>query len=106
MSDDAGVFEYRVTQVAVAVRIDDDALIWNPDTEQLHRLNASATLVWDALEGWTTERAVSDRVCGSGQLDAVHIRQCVEKLHGLGVLDRRTTESTQSKSDPSAPASS
>ncbi len=90
MSDDAAVREYRAAPDAFAVRIDDDTLIWNEAAEQLHRLNPSATLVWEALSEWATADTLVERISRSPQLDAPPVRRCVEELYEIGVVERRT----------------
>ena len=89
MNDDTKVREYRVARNAFAVRLDDETLIWNADVEQLHRLNASATLVWEALGTWATADTICDQVTRSCGLDASDVRQCVEELYEIGVVERR-----------------
>jgi hypothetical protein len=86
---DAGIREYRIASHAFAVRIDDDTLIWNPSAEQLHRLNPTATLVWEALREWATPDTLTHSVRRSGHVDARHVRQCVEELYEAGIVERR-----------------
>src|SRR5436853_7504155 len=89
MSGDEGVGQYRAARGAFSVRIDDDTLNWNERAEQLHRLNPSATLVWDALRTWATADAVSARIHRAAQLDPSDVRRCVEELYEAGVVERR-----------------
>jgi hypothetical protein len=89
MTDDTNMREYRIARGAFALRLDDETLIWNPDAEALHRLNAAATLVWEALDTWATADAVCDQVTRSSGLDASDVRHCVEELYEIGVVERR-----------------
>ncbi len=88
MSHD-GSAEVRVARHVFQVRLDDEVLLWNPDCEQLHRLNPSATLVWDALAQWSTAQSVSKVLSESSPLAADVIGQCVDEFRALGLLQLR-----------------
>ena len=47
----------RVGQVWVR-RESDEAAIWDPDTQTLHRLNPSALAIWELCDGDTTEEEI------------------------------------------------
>jgi hypothetical protein len=88
--------ELRAARHIFAVRLDDESLLWDERTEQLHRLNPSATLVWDAFSDWSTVQVLSARLAASSHLGAEGIAECVYELRALGLLDCRTVESDQS----------
>jgi hypothetical protein len=79
--------EYRVAPDTFAIRLDDDTLIWDPRTDQLHRLNPSATCVWEALREWTTAPAVTERV---GAIEHEHVEACLVELRALRLVEQRT----------------
>jgi hypothetical protein len=99
MSGDETGAEVRAARRVFVVHLDDQALLWNPDAQQLHRLNAAATLVWDALARWSTVETVSNGLRPIDGLDADRVAHFVDELFALGLLQRRMSSSAQPRSD-------
>ena len=75
--------EYRTARDVFAIRLDDDTLVWDPRTEQLHRLNAAGTSVWEALQDWTVAPTIGG--------DATY----VDRVYALRLVERRTRATGQ-----------
>jgi len=94
--------ELRQARHVFALLLDDEALLWDDRREQLHRLNPSATLVWDGFAHWSTVQTVNRGSAVSSRLDANGVADCVDELRALGLLEWRTTSSDQAGSGGSA----
>jgi hypothetical protein len=103
MSRSEGSAELRVARDVFGVRLDDEVLLWNARAEQLHRLNPSATLVWDALAQWSELRIVSETLAMETRLEPDAIVQCVGELTALGLLEHRISSPDHSESSASLP---
>jgi hypothetical protein len=93
MSGEAGP-EPRVRACAEThtVELDGEVLIWDPRSEQLHRLNPTATRIWRELSTWRTSAEVSATMTVDAGVDSSRVArdvvQCVEQLAAAGLLER------------------
>jgi hypothetical protein len=86
--------QFRVLPSAYAVELDGELLIWDETTQQLHRLNPTATRIWQLLSSWRSGADVTAAL--SDDSDAVRARvaddvaRCVDNLATAGLLETRT----------------
>jgi hypothetical protein len=102
MTVDNGCEELRAAQRVFGVRLDGEALLWDDQAEQLHRLNPMATLVWDALADWSSAQLVSERLAARTQLSAEDVERCIAELRGLGLTECRVGPTRQERSNQSS----
>lgn len=72
----------------------EELVVLDPDTADLHHLDAAATVVWRLLEGHTDLDSLVETVAAAvgTEVDRVgdDVAQLVEQLFGLGLLERVT----------------
>lgn len=90
---DGSEARYRADGAVHAVDVDDEVLIWDARTEELHRLNPSAAVIWHALSSWrTTEELSADLTVGAGADRARvghDVAECVAGLAQAGLIERQ-----------------
>jgi hypothetical protein len=88
-----GIAEYRTRPTTHAVVLDDEVLIWDAVGVQLHRLNGSASCVWQELSQWRSPAEVVDALAHAVSVEPARLRddvtQCIETLLRAGLVDRR-----------------
>src|SRR5438874_1767803 len=69
---------------------DGQAVVVSPSDSTLHTLNEVGTLIWEASDGRTSERAISARVCERFDVDAAAAARdtaaFIDELHRRGLL--------------------
>ena len=95
MSDDRRAEPgFRARRGTHTVELDGEALIWDPRTEQLHRLNPSATRIWVELSEWRTRAEVATAMIVAAAVDGARVEhdveQCVQQLAEAGLLEQRS----------------
>ena len=88
--------KYRTRATTHAVVLDDEVLIWDAVGVQLHRLNGSASRVWQELSQWRSPAEVADALAAAVSAEAARLRgdvaDCVEMLFRAGLVDRRAAD--------------
>lgn len=87
----AGPVQLRTRPSMHSADLDGEVLIWDDGAQQLHRLNVSASRIWNELAQW---RSVDDVVRAVDQgVDAERVArdvaECVNELDSAGLLERR-----------------
>jgi len=94
-SRDADILIPRRRARVVEEQLDEEMLLVNPVNGQLHRLNATASDVWNACDGRATIRMVAERLTDAYEVgfdDAQdHVEQLVAWFAESGLLETRAT---------------
>jgi len=89
------------------IELDGEAVVHDPRTGGLHRLNVSAAAVWAACDGSSTVDeivgAMRDSFAGRDDAIAHDVHEALRRLRREGLLDvRRSDHSPTERSAPSA----
>jgi len=76
----------------VSIReVEGDTVVLDRATEQIHRLNATASFIWHRCDGRRTVRDIADELAGSFDIDPEPANEAVlgalRQLDQLGLLD-------------------
>jgi Coenzyme PQQ synthesis protein D (PqqD) len=69
--------------------VDDGLVVYNADTDRVHYLNATATVVFSLADGQRTDADLAELVRAAWRLDRApldDVRACVDQLRDEGVL--------------------
>jgi len=64
----------------VADVLDDESILYDPQTEQTHRFNETAFAVWQMCDGHTTTRQIAQHLAEEYEVDARRALDHVEQL--------------------------
>ncbi len=86
-----------------AVELDGEAVLLHPEDLTLHRLNASATLVWSRLDGRCSLQAVAAEIAAAAGLPVEAVLADVVPLVGQ-MVEVGLVEVTAAEAAPDPPA--
>jgi hypothetical protein len=74
---------------------EDHFVIYDPDADRVHYLNATAALVFELCDGNRPVSAIADLVCKAYNLAGIptgEVTACLADLHAAGVIHRSAGE--------------
>ena len=71
-------------------QVDDEMVLYDPDGNLVHRLNLTATLIWQSCDGIQSPEQIAVKLAQTFQVSLAQARSDVyrtmQKLHNLGLL--------------------
>ena len=71
-------------------QVDDEWVVFDPTSNDLHVLNLSAALIWSHLTGESSEEEIVSAVCEAYGIEAqqaeADVREALERFRGAGLL--------------------